>query len=114
MNIKDIYDTVTLSSACSHNAFLTHLDSTINYLIGRYGKKNVFVSDGYQKPRTIDTDVPIYDEYKAALCDNIIYLLTSNADRKTDFTAEADYAYKTVYSMRVKGKRILDGGYYHV
>ena len=114
MNIKDIYDTVTLSSACTHNAFLTHFDTTINYLVARYGQKNVFVDDSYQKPHSIDADVPVFDEYKAALCDNIIYLLSGNADRKTDFTAEADYAYKTVYAKRMKGKRILDGGYFHV
>lgn len=114
MNIKDIYDTVTLSSPCSHNAFLTYLDSTMNYLIGRYGVKNVCRSGIYQKPINVESDISVYDEYKAALCNNILYLLTNNVDRKTDFTAEADYAYKTVYSMRMKGKRILDGGYYHV
>lgn len=114
MNIKDIYDTVTLSSDCSHNAFLTHLDSTINYLIAKYGVGRVIYAEEYQKPQTIDADMPIYDEYKAAICDNILYLTTGDTNRKTDFVAEAEYAFKTVYAKRMHRKQLLDGGYYHV
>ena len=69
---------------------------------------------GYQRPRTVDTDIPIYDEYRAAICNNLLYLITGDSDRKTDFVNEADFAYKTVYARRMSRKRLLDGGYFHV
>ena len=94
MNVKDLYDTVILTSDCSHNTFLTHLDTTINYLVGKYGVSKVIQGGaGYQRPRTVDTDIPIYDEYRAAICDNLLYLITGDSDRKTDFVNEADFAY---------------------
>ena len=115
LNVKDLYDTVTLTSDCSHNTFLTHLDTTINYLVGKYGVSKVIQGEaGYQRPRTVDTDIPIYDEYRAAICDNLLYLITGNSDRKTDFVNEANFAYKAVYARRMSRKRLLDGGYFHV
>ena len=106
MNIKDLYDTVTLTAPCSHNTFLTHLDTTVNSLIGQYGIEKVINAEGgYRKPWAISEQIPVYSEYTAAICDNLLYLITGDSDRKTDFVNEADRAYRVVYARRARGRR---------
>ena len=111
MNIKSLYDTVVLEAPCSHNQFLTHLDTTVRTLIAQFGMNYVIERGTYGIPRYIDSDIPVYEAYYPAICDNIRFLLTGNGDRKTDYVSEADSAYKTVWTAKVRGKRILDRGY---
>ncbi len=115
INIKDIYDTVTLQTPCSHNEFLTHFDQTVRTLIANYRAQYVVLRGRiYAKPRTVNEDVPVHEEYFAPIVNNILYLLTADGDRKTDFVAEADAAYRSVWAEKAKRKRILDRGYYNV
>ena len=114
MNIKSIYDTVTLRHPCSHNQFLTHLDLTLRTLMSQFGMKYVISGDSYCIPRSIEDDIPVFDEYYAAAVDNILFLLTGDGDRKTDYVAESSDAYKTVWSKLAKGKKIVGGGYSYV
>lgn len=114
MNIKSLYDTVVLRSPCSHNEFLTHLDTTVRTLSAQFGSSYVITSGTYGIPRYIDSDIPVYDAYYPAICSNILFLLTGDADRKTDYVAESDAAYKSVWSGKAKGRTLRDRGYYHV
>lgn len=114
MNIKSLYDTVTLDTPCSHNQFLTHLDVTVRTLIAQYGMNYVIDCGIYGVPRSIDNDIPVFEAYYPAICDNIRFLLTGEDDRKTDYVSEADSAYKTVWKFKANGKRIVDRGYYDV
>ena len=114
MNIKSLYDTVVLRSPCSHNEFLTHLDTTVRTLTAQFGMSYVIERGTYGIPRYIESDIPVYEEYYPAICDNILFLLTGDGDRKTDYVAEADAAYKAVWSQKVKGRVLRDRGYYHV
>lgn len=114
MNIKSLYDTVVLRSPCSHNEFLTHLDTTVRTLSAQFGLSYVITSGTYGIPRYVDSDIPVYDAYYPAICSNILFLLTGDADRKTDYVAESDAAYKSVWSEKAKGRTLRDRGYYHV
>lgn len=115
MNIKDIYDTVKLQVSCSQNDFLTYLDQSVRTLISRFKEPYVVEKGGkYGKPATVNTDIPIYEEYYPAVLNNILFLLTGNSDRKTDSTAEAEYAYRSVWSKKSRGKRFVARGYYDV
>jgi len=113
INVKDIYDTVTQSSPCSQNEFLTHLDQTIRTLIANYRVQYVVLRGRiYGKPRTVNEDVPVYEAYFTPIVNNILYLLTKEEARKTDFVAEADAAYRSVWAEKAKHKRLLDRRYY--
>lgn len=113
MNLTNIYDAVTLTAPCTHNAFLTHFNASLMYLIAKYGLSYVIKSKkGYTKPESVYDDVPVYDDYAPAITDNIIYLITGNGERKTDFVMEAENAYKTVWSIKARKKRIYDRGYF--
>lgn len=115
MNVKDIYDTVKLQTSCSQNDFLTYLDQSVRTLITQYKEPYVVEKNGkYGKPTSVNADVPIYDEYYPAILNNVLFLLTGNTDRKTDSTAESEYAYRAVWAKKSRGRRFVARGYYDV
>lgn len=115
MNVKSIYDTVVLRYPCSHNQFLTHLDMTVRTLTAQYSMPYVIEKGAsYGIPRSVESDIPVYEAYFPAIVDNVLFLLTGENDRKTDYVQEADAAYKSVWSAMAKGRSIRDRGYYGV
>ena len=44
--------------------------------------------------------------------ENVMYLLTKEDARKTDFVAEADAAFRSVWAEKAKHKRLLDRRYH--
>lgn len=115
MNVKDLYDAVRLRTPCSQNEFLTHFDQTVRTLIAQYRVPYVVLKARiYGKPRSVGDDVPIYDEYYSAILNNVLFLLTGDIDRKSDFVAEAVAAYKSVWSEKSRGLKFADRGYYDV
>lgn len=112
MNVKDLYDAVKLRTSCSQNEFLTYFDQTVRTLIAEYHVSYVILRARiYGKPRTVNEDVPVYDEYYPAILNNVLFLLTGDVDRKSDFVAEAVAAYKSVWSVKARGVRFADRGY---
>lgn len=110
MNIKSIYDTVTLTVPCDHNTFLTHLDRTIRTIAASYGDGYVFTeNDKYISPRSVDADIPVENEYFPSICENIEFLLTGNENKKVDFVQNAQSAYKRVWTRHAQKKRIYGG-----
>ena len=114
MVIKDIYEAVTVINPCSQPVFLAHLDTTVRSLMAKFGLKRV-VNDGvYAKPRDINGDLAVKDEYRNAVVSNILFLLTGNEAYKTDYIYEADNAYKTVWRAHMRGVKMVGEDYYHV
>lgn len=112
MNVKDLYDAVKLRTSCSQNEFLTYFDQSVRSLIAEYRAPYVVLKARiYGKPRSVSEDVPVYDEYYTAILNNILFLLTGDTDRKTDFVAEAVAAYKSVWSWKAHGLRFTDRRY---
>lgn len=115
MNIKHIYDAVKLNLPnCSQNEFLTALDQSVRTYIGAFKMPYVVVKgQTYGRPSSVDEDIPVYEEYFAALLNNVLFLISGDTDRKTDSISEAENAYRAVWSMRSRGKRFVGRGYYN-
>ncbi len=114
MYIRDIYETVVLTEPCSQPVFLGHLDTTARSLMAKYGMKRVINDGVYAKPRDINGDIAVKDEFRGALVSNILFLLTGNPDYRSDFYMEADNAYRTVWRDHMKGVRMVGEDWYHV
>lgn len=106
MTTKELYDRINAETICTEPNFIRALDTTVRTLETMYGKKYVYATS-YQKPMTIRDDISVYDEYFPAIVDNILFLVTKDTDRKTDFINEAEYAYKAVWGAMVHGKRFM-------
>lgn len=114
MYIKDIYEAVVMSAACPQPKFLSCLDTTVRSLTTKYGFKRIINDNAYAKPVDINGDLPVKDEYFNAIVDNILYLVTQNPDYKTDFMAEAEYAYKSVWRKANRTLKMVGKDYYNV
>lgn len=107
MNVKSLYDTVVLTNPCSHNTFLTHVDTTIRSLISRYGM-NYVCAGGYERAKSVEDAVSVYDEYYSAILDNVLYLLTGDDSHKVDYVNDADNGYKAVWRRKSHGVSVKD------
>jgi hypothetical protein len=111
VNIKNLYDTITLRVNCSHNTFLTHLDLTVRSLISRYKESYVIEnSEVYITPKSINDDIPVFEEYYSSIISNIFFLLSGDVNYKSEFLSESDAAYKAVWSHKANGKKIRARG----
>ena len=112
MNTKSLYELITLKNPCTQNEFLTYLDLTVKTLIAQYSMPYVISKgESWGIPRSVESDVPVEEEYFPALADNILFLVTGDGDRKTDYVAEAEAAFKSVWSRRAKGVKLRDRRY---
>jgi len=112
MIVQELYDKITLANPCNQADFITHFDTSVRALIARYGTRYVVLPGAvYQRPSGLYDESPVFDEYMNAIYDNVLFLLTGNPDRKTDYVAEADDAYKTVWKRLMRGKHFRDSDY---
>lgn len=112
MILKELYENVTHVQDTSQDAFMSHVDTTVRALMARYGEKYVLLPGTvWVKNVNIGADMPVYEEYFPAIRDNVLYLLTGNGDRKTDYVAEAEDAYKTVWRKRMKNRKFRSSDY---
>ena len=112
MIIKELYDKITLAHPCNQADFLTHYDTSVRAILARYGSRYVLLPGSeYVRPAGICDDSPVYEEYMNALYDNILFLLTGNGDRKTDYVQEAEDAYKTVWKRIMRNRRFVPDDY---
>ena len=112
MIVRELYDKVTLANPCNQADFLTHYDTSVRSILARYGARYVILPGAvYVRPAGLNDDSPVFEEYMNALYDNILFLLTGNGDRKTDYVQEAEDAYKTVWKVLMRGKHFRDANY---
>lgn len=112
MIVQELYDKITLAHPCNQADFITHFDTSVRAILARYGTRYVLLpGENYVRPKGLQTDSPVFEEYMNALYDNILFLLTGNTDRKTDYVQEAEDAYKTVWKTLMRGKKFRDADY---
>lgn len=115
MIVKELYEQIQRTAKSGQDEFIAALDMTVRTLISRYGVRYVCLpGQPYVKPEGVNDEIPICEEYFPAIIDNILFMLTGDAARKTDYVEEARDAYKQVWSRRMRGARFVDRGYHHV
>lgn len=112
MIIKELYEKAVHEGQSSQAKFMAHLDTTVRALIARYGAKYVLLRNQvYQRPVSIEDEIPVYEEYFPAVLDNIRFLASGNTDRKTDYVQEAEDAYKAVWASLTRGDKFRASDY---
>ena len=87
MNVIDVFERVTLTTPLSQPKFIHYFNDSVAYLVSKYRPRYVLTDDMniLEKAEDIHDTVAVMEQYADAIVDNIIYLATDNADRKTDF-----------------------------
>lgn len=105
MNTTALYDRVNLTVRISKPEFVAYYNDSVLYLVGTYGEK--YVCDGeYTELVRAEDGSNVIQLYSDAINDNIVFLKTSNTDRKTDFIQKSMNVYKTVWSKTIKRHQI--------
>lgn len=114
MYVKDIYEAVQVDTPCTQPKFLSYLHITVQLLLSKYGDRYVVGDSAYIKPVSMDTNIAVEDAYFNAIVDNIAFMVSRDENRKVDYVAEADDAYRSVWTQRHKKAKFLARGYYNV
>ena len=105
MNILSLYESVCYTSPIDENLFIEYYNRTIDELTADIKDKYLCVA--YTVPEhaeTIDDGSNLYDEYRTAVLDNILFLASGDTARKTDFIMHKEQAYKKVWTRLSSGK----------
>jgi len=91
----------------SQREFVDYFNSSVSFLSARYGV--LFVSANSEDVLPISDErspCPVKSVYLDAIGDNIEYLKSGDENRRVDFVAKSEYAYRTVWRERIKNKKI--------
>lgn len=105
MNILSLYESVCYTSPIDENLFIEYLNRTIDELSADIKDKYLCLeATALPHIEAITDGCNLYDEYRTAVLDNILYFASGDTARKTDFVAHADQAYKKVWKRLSTGK----------
>lgn len=105
MNILSLYESVCYTSPIDENLFIEYFNRTIDELSADIKDKYLcFEETALPRIEAISDGSSLYDEYRTAVLDNILFFATGDTAHKTDFVAHADQAYKKVWTRLSTGK----------
>lgn len=104
INVKDIYDKANSVTGISQKDFITSFNEAVLQLISRYGENFVFDDAVPRDVTSVEESVKIYSEWKAPILHYVIYLKSGDALRKSEYDSSLDYAYRTIWKRRMRGK----------
>lgn len=104
MIVKDLYDRVNAVVGVSQEGFLTSLNEALFELCAKYGEASVFRTAKGQDITSVNDEVDVFDEWRAALIHYAVYSKNGDTVRYEKYEQSGDYAYRTVWLRRL-GKR---------
>jgi hypothetical protein len=118
MNVKQIYERVSLVTPVWQRQFFDRLNDTIIELEGAYGEvpKLLYVTgaDGEiiteQWVKSLDEELIILPLYHPAIVDNILYLSNAGEVYKQEFARKAYAAWLEQWNIDAKDRRVKKGG----
>lgn len=96
MNLYPMYKRIMLDCPITQKEFVAGFNDTVETLCAIYGEKHVCGISAASPCTDIYSQSTVLGLYADAILDNIRYLKTKNNDRRVDFLAKAEYAYKTL------------------
>lgn len=104
MIVKDLYDKATTVAPMTQAEFLTFLAEGVGFLSARFGVSAVFENGVAAEAVSVEDSLPVYDAWKQSLLNYVIYSKNGDQLRRSEFEASLDYAYRTVWKGRMRGK----------
>ncbi|MBE6640273.1 MAG: hypothetical protein E7619_01675 [Ruminococcaceae bacterium] len=105
--LKKLFETLRERCGVTKREFTEYFNSSVSFLRARYGDEYITYDGTDAFPISDEASpCPVCEEYIDGICDNIAYLKTGNENYRVDFIAKSEYAYRTVWRMRIKNKRV--------
>ena len=112
MDIKTLFDRVNRTTTISQPAFVDFYNDAVRYLVGAYNEKYVIKPEyAYAPIQHITDEDYVRDEYTQAIIDSILYAVTNEAIKYTQFRTGAEEAYLNVWRKKSYGAAFITKTY---
>ena len=106
MTLLEIYEKISLKAPIEQRKFFNYFDDSVNELLSLYDI--VLIEDKeYEAPTTdLYADNVVLPLYHNAIVDNILFMISNDANYKSEFIRKSKDAYLKYWNDKAKGKRI--------
>jgi hypothetical protein len=106
MTLLEIYEKISLKAPIEQRKFFNYFDDSVNELLSLYDI--VLIEDKeYEAPTTdLYADNVVLPLYHNAIVDNILFMISNDANYKSEFIRKSKDAYLRYWNDKAKGKRI--------
>lgn len=106
MSILKIFEKVNLTVPIEQRRFFNYFEDTVTELSSMYSGF-VFEEDTeFEPPKALSDDNVVLPLYTDAIVDNIIFLVTGEETRKSEFMRKSRAAYLKYWNDNAKGKKM--------
>lgn len=106
MTLLEMYEKISLKTPIEQRKFFNYFDDSVNELMSMY---DLVIIDGktYEAPTTdLYVDNVVLPLYHNAIIDNILFMVSNDANYKSEFVRKSKEAYLKYWKDKAKSKRI--------
>ena len=105
MTLLEMYEKISLKAPIEQRKFFNYFDDSVNELMSMY---DIVIAEGktFEAPTTdLYGDNVVLPLYHNAIVDNILYMISNEADYKSEFIRKSKDAYLKYWKDKAKGVR---------
>ena len=106
MTLLEIYEKISLKAPIEQRKFFNYFDDSVNELLSLY---DIVLIEGkaFEAPTTdLYEDNVVLPLYHNAIIDNILFMVSNDANYKSEFVRKSKEAYLKYWKDKAKSKRI--------
>lgn len=104
MTILEMYEKISLKTPIEQRKFFNYYDDSVNELLATY---DIVIEDGktYAPITDLYEDNVVLPLYHNAIVDNILFMISNEAEYKSEFIRKSKDAYLKYWKDKAKGTR---------
>ena len=105
MTLLEMYEKISLKAPIEQRKFFNYFDDSVNELMAMY---DIVIAEGktYESPTTdLYSDNVVLPLYHNAIVDNILFMISNEAEFKSEFIRKSKDAYLKYWKDKAKGVR---------
>lgn len=106
MTVLEIYEKVNLILPVEQRRFFNLFEDTVSELLALYRNFVTENNEKFEAPKALSDENTVMPLYHGAIVDNIIFLLSGEESRKSEFIRKSREAYLKYWSDNAKGRTI--------
>ncbi len=105
MLIKEVFEDVNLVAPIEQRRFFNYFNNTVNELIGTHSDFVIEKDAEYVPSESLDDDCAVRPLYRGAITDNILFMITGEEARKSEFIRKSQEAHTKYWNDNAKCRK---------
>lgn len=106
MLMLDIFEDVNMVAPVEQRRFFNYFNDTVNELETVYYGFVVEKGSEYKAPESLDDDCAVRPLYRSAIVDNILFRITGEEARKSEFIRKSNDAYLKYWNDNARCRKL--------